>query len=98
MSHVINKTRFVSEEISNESNAAKELNYYAQLWRVAPYEPYQNYWYAGDHLNQSIFGEVVKGVERSCYHKGYSLTPCTEGDNERMRIYQYVVAKSALMV
>lgn len=37
VSHVINKTRFVSEEISERvNNAAKELNYYAPLrWRVA---------------------------------------------------------------
>jgi LacI family transcriptional regulator len=33
-----------------------------------------------------FFGEVVKGVERSCYQEGYNLILCnTEGDNERMR-------------
>ncbi|KFK63845.1 transcriptional regulator, partial [Vibrio vulnificus] len=31
-------------------------------------------------------GEVVKGVERSCYQKGYNLILCnTEGDHERMK-------------
>ncbi|WP_229769183.1 substrate-binding domain-containing protein, partial [Vibrio cholerae] len=33
-----------------------------------------------------FFGEVVKGVERSCYHQGYNLILCnTEGDNQRMK-------------
>lgn len=37
VSHVINKTRFVSDEIAERvNNAAKELNYYApSAWRVA---------------------------------------------------------------
>ena len=89
VSHVINKTRFVSEEISERvSNAAKELNYYAPsaLARSLKVNRTKTIGMLVTTSTNPFFGEVVKGVERSCYHKGYSLILCnTEGDNERMR-------------
>ncbi|EIZ1344165.1 substrate-binding domain-containing protein [Vibrio parahaemolyticus] len=89
VSHVINKTRFVSEEISERvNNAAKELNYYAPsaLARSLKVNRTQTIGMLVTTSTNPFFGEVVKGVERSCYHKGYSLILCnTEGDNERMR-------------
>ncbi|HHG3595727.1 TPA: substrate-binding domain-containing protein [Vibrio parahaemolyticus] len=89
VSHVINKTRFVSEEISERvNNAAKELNYYAPsaLVRSLKVNRTKTIGMLVTTSTNPFFGEVVKGVERSCYHKGYSLILCnTEGDNERMR-------------
>ncbi|HHX8695330.1 TPA: substrate-binding domain-containing protein [Vibrio diabolicus] len=89
VSHVINKTRFVSEEISARvNNAAKELNYYAPsaLARSLKVNRTKTIGMLVTTSTNPFFGEVVKGVERSCYHKGYSLILCnTEGDNERMR-------------
>ncbi len=89
VSHVINKTRFVSEEISERvNNAAKELNYYAPsaLARSLKINRTKTIGMLVTTSTNPFFGEVVKGVERSCYHKGYSLILCnTEGDNERMR-------------
>lgn len=89
VSHVINKTRFVSEEISERVNhAAKELNYYAPsaLARSLKVNRTQTIGMLVTTSTNPFFGEVVKGVERSCYQKGYSLILCnTEGDNERMR-------------
>lgn len=89
VSHVINKTRFVSEEISERVNtAAKELNYYAPsaLARSLKVNRTKTIGMLVTTSTNPFFGEVVKGVERSCYHKGYSLILCnTEGDNERMR-------------
>ncbi|EGR2272405.1 LacI family DNA-binding transcriptional regulator [Vibrio parahaemolyticus] len=89
VSHVINKTRFVSEEISKRvNNAAKELNYYAPsaLARSLKVNRTKTIGMLVTTSTNPFFGEVVKGVERSCYHKGYSLILCnTEGDNERMR-------------
>ncbi|MEI8630076.1 substrate-binding domain-containing protein [Vibrio sp. M60_M70] len=89
VSHVINKTRFVSEEISERvNNAAKELNYYAPsaLARSLKVNRTQTIGMLVTTSTNPFFGEVVKGVERSCYNKGYSLILCnTEGDNERMR-------------
>ncbi|MBE4429806.1 substrate-binding domain-containing protein [Vibrio parahaemolyticus] len=89
VSHVINKTRFVSEEISERvNNAAKELNYYAPsaLARSLKVNRTKTIGMLVTTSTNPFFGEVVKGVERSCYYKGYSLILCnTEGDNERMR-------------
>ncbi|CAM2780446.1 substrate-binding domain-containing protein [Vibrio mytili] len=89
VSHVINKTRFVSEEISERvNNAAKELNYYAPsaLARSLKVNRTKTFGMLVTTSTNPFFGEVVKGVERSCYLKGYSLILCnTEGDNERMR-------------
>ncbi|KOY22487.1 transcriptional regulator [Vibrio parahaemolyticus] len=89
VSHVINKTRFVSEEISERvNNAAKELNYYAPsaLARSLKVNRTKTIGMLVTTSTNPFFGEVVKGVERSCYHKGYSLILCnTEGDNKRMR-------------
>ncbi|EJL6719161.1 substrate-binding domain-containing protein [Vibrio alginolyticus] len=89
VSHVINKTRFVSEEISERvNNAAKELNYYAPsaLARSLKVNRTKTIGMLVTTSTNPFFGEVVKGVERNCYQKGYSLILCnTEGDNERMR-------------
>ncbi|BCN25956.1 substrate-binding domain-containing protein [Vibrio alfacsensis] len=89
VSHVINKTRFVSEEISERvNNAARELNYYAPsaLARSLKVNRTKTFGMLVTTSTNPFFGEVVKGVERCCYQKGYSLILCnTEGDNERMR-------------
>ncbi|EOX4956151.1 substrate-binding domain-containing protein [Vibrio alginolyticus] len=88
VSHVINKTRFVSEEISERvNNAAKELNYApSALARSLKVNRTKTIGMLVTTSTNPFFGEVVKGVERSCYQKGYSLILCnTEGDNERMR-------------
>ncbi|MGD8171893.1 substrate-binding domain-containing protein [Vibrio sp. TRT 21S02] len=89
VSHVINKTRFVSEEISERvNNAAKELNYFAPsaIARSLKVNRTQTIGMLVTTSTNPFFGEVVKGVERSCYQKGYNLILCnTEGDNERMK-------------
>ncbi|WP_318467388.1 substrate-binding domain-containing protein [Photobacterium leiognathi] len=88
VSHVINKTRFVSEEISERVNkAAKELNYYAPsaLARSFKVNRTKTIGMLVTTSTNPFFGEVVKGVERSCYQQGYSLILCnTEGDHLRM--------------
>lgn len=56
VSHVINKSRFVSDEIAERvNNAAQQLNYAPPLSRVASNEPHQNHWHVSDHLDQPIF-------------------------------------------
>lgn len=88
VSHVINKTRFVSEEIAERVNsAAKELNYApSALARSLKMNRTQTIGMLMTTSTNPFFGEVVKGVERSCYHNGYNLIPCnTEGDSERMK-------------
>ncbi|KJR21304.1 MULTISPECIES: substrate-binding domain-containing protein [Vibrio] len=89
VSHVINKTRFVSEEIAERVNkAAKELNYFAPsaLARSLKVNRTNTLGMLVTTSTNPFFGEVVKGVERSCFLQGYNLILCnTEGDNERMK-------------
>ncbi len=87
VSHVINKSRFVSEEISERVNkAAQELNYRpSALARSLKLNRTQTIGMLVTTSTNPFFGEVVKGVERNCYLRGYNLILCnTEGDNERM--------------
>lgn len=88
VSHAINKTRFVSDEIAERiRSAAKTLNYHAPSALARSLKINRTYTF-GMVLTTStnpFFGEVVKGVERSCYHAGYNLILCnTEGDVARM--------------
>lgn len=87
VSHVINKTRFVSDEIAERVNrAAQELNYApSALARSLKMNRTKTIGMLVTTSTNPFFGEVVKGVERSCYHQGYNLILCnTEGDPERM--------------
>lgn len=88
VSHVINKSRYVSEEISVRVNsAAQQLNYRpSALARSLKVNRTKTIGMLVTTSTNPFFGEVVKGVERSCYHQGYNLILCnTEGDHERMR-------------
>ncbi|GMM88922.1 substrate-binding domain-containing protein [Vibrio fortis] len=88
VSHVINKSRFVSDEIAERVNkAAKELNYApSALARSLKMKQTKTIGMLVTTSTNPFFGEVVKGVERRCYEKGYNLILCnTEGDSERMK-------------
>ena len=88
VSHVINKSRFVSDEIAERvNNAAKELNYApSALARSLKMKRTNTIGMLVTTSTNPFFGEVVKGVERRCYEKGYNLILCnTEGDSERMK-------------
>ncbi len=88
VSHVINKTRFVSDEIAERVNkAAKELNYApSALARSLKMNRTKTIGMLMPTSTNPFFGEVVKGVERNCYQQGYNLILCnTEGDHERMK-------------
>ncbi|WP_070971774.1 substrate-binding domain-containing protein [Vibrio sonorensis] len=88
VSHVINQSRYVSEEISDRVNkAAQELNYTpSALARSLKMNRTRTLGMLVTTSTNPFFGEVVKGVERSCYQEGYNLILCnTEGDHDRMR-------------
>lgn len=88
VSHVINKSRFVSDEIAERvNNAAQQLNYApSALARSLKMNRTKTIGMLVITSTNPFFGEVVKGVERSCYHQGYNLILCnTEGDNQRMK-------------
>lgn len=88
VSHVINKSRFVSDEIAERvNNAAQQLNCApSALARSLKMNRTKTIGMLVTTSTNPFFGEVVKGVERSCYHQGYNLILCnTEGDNQRMK-------------
>ncbi|WED24519.1 substrate-binding domain-containing protein [Vibrio sp. JC009] len=88
VSHVINQSRFVSEEISERvQQAARELNYSpSALARSLKMNRTRTIGLIVTTSTNPFFGEVVKGVERRCYQQNYNLILCnTEGDEERMK-------------
>lgn len=88
VSHVINQSRYVSEEISEKvQKAAKELNYApSALARSLKMNRTRTIGLIVTTSTNPFFGEVVKGVERRCYQQNYNLILCnTEGDEERMK-------------
>ncbi|WP_028021762.1 substrate-binding domain-containing protein [Enterovibrio calviensis] len=88
VSHVINQSRYVSEDIAERVNqAALQLNYSpSALARSLKTNRTKTLGMLVTTSSNPFFGEVVKGVERSCYQKGYNLILCnTEGDQQRMK-------------
>lgn len=88
VSHVINQTRYVSEDITERvQKAAKDLNYSpSALARSLKMNRTKTIGLLVTTSTNPFFGEVVKGVERRCYEQGYNLILCnTEGDEARMK-------------
>ncbi len=87
VSHVINNNRFVSETIREKVNAAiGQLNYApSALARSLKLNQTRTIGMLITSSSNPFYSEVVQGVERSCYERGYSLILCnTDGDEERM--------------
>ncbi|MCE9882518.1 LacI family DNA-binding transcriptional regulator, partial [Hafnia paralvei] len=86
VSHVINNNRFVSDSVRDKVlSAVKELNYApSALARSLKLNQTRTIGMLVTTSNNPFFAEVVRGVERSCYERGYSLILCnTEGDVSR---------------
>ncbi|MFP1759975.1 ribose operon transcriptional repressor RbsR [Lonsdalea quercina] len=87
VSHVINGDRFVSEAVRGKVlQAVKQLNYApSALARSLKINQTRTIGMLLTASSNPFYAEVVRGVERSCYERGYSLILCnTEGDSERM--------------
>ncbi|WP_421930354.1 ribose operon transcriptional repressor RbsR [Morganella morganii] len=87
VSHVINNNRFVSDGVRKKVNdAIAELNYApSALARSLKMNRTNTIGMLVTTSNNPFYAEVVRGVERSCYERGYSLILCnTEGDHKRM--------------
>lgn len=87
VSHVINQNRYVSESITlRVKNAIEQLNYApSALARSLKMNRTNTIGMLLTTSNNPFYAEVVRGVERSCYERGYSLILCnTEGDLQRM--------------
>lgn len=87
VSHVINNDRFVSETIRGKVEAAiKTLNYApSALARSLKLNQTRTIGMLITASTNPFYSELVRGVERSCFERGYSLVLCnTEGDEQRM--------------
>lgn len=87
VSHVINKDRFVSEAIREKVDCAiKTLNYApSAIARSLKLNQTHTIGMLITTSNNPFYSELVRGVERSCFERGYSLVLCnTEGDEQRM--------------
>ncbi|WP_072166459.1 ribose operon transcriptional repressor RbsR [Erwinia sp. Leaf53] len=87
VSHVINNNRFVSEAVREKVTAAiGQLNYApSALARSLKINQTRTIGMLLTASSNPFYSEVVRGVERSCYERGYSLVLCnTEGDEDRM--------------
>jgi len=87
VSHVINKDRFVSEAIREKVEAAiASLNYApSALARSLKIKQTRTIGMLITASTNPFYSEIVRGVERSCFERGYSLVLCnTEGDEQRM--------------
>ncbi|STJ57771.1 ribose operon repressor [Escherichia coli] len=100
VSHVINKDRFVSEAITAKVEAAiKELNYApSALARSLKLNQTHTIGMLITASTNPFYSELVRGVERSCFERGYSLVLCnTEGDEQRMNRNLETLMQNALM-
>jgi len=87
VSHVINNDRFVSDAIRAKVDAAiKTLNYApSALARSLKLNQTHTIGMLITASSNPFYSELVRGVERSCFERGYSLVLCnTEGDEQRM--------------
>jgi LacI family transcriptional regulator len=87
VSHVINNDRFVSDAVREKVEAAiKTLNYApSALARSLKINQTRTIGMLITASTNPFYSELVRGVERSCFERGYSLVLCnTEGDEQRM--------------
>ena len=87
VSHVINKTRFVSPEITlRVEQVVKELNYApSALARSLKVNATRTLGMLVTSSANPFFAEVVQGVEQRCFEHGYSVVLCnTRGDQARL--------------
>lgn len=87
VSHVINDNRFVSDKVREKVlSAIRELNYApSALARSLKMKQTHTIGMLVTTSSNPFYAEVVRGVENSCYERGYSLVLCnTAGDEERM--------------
>lgn len=87
VSHVLNRTRFVSDEKRElVEQAVRELNYRpSSIARSLKVQQTRTLGMLVTASRNPFFAEVVHGVERRCYERGYTLFLCnTEGDIKRM--------------
>ncbi|MCF1428639.1 MAG: substrate-binding domain-containing protein [Shewanella sp.] len=89
VSHVMNQTRFVSEDIAKRvQDVARALNYRgpSAVARSLKTCRTNTIGMLVTTSTNPFYAEVVRGVEQACYQRGYNLILCnTEGDVQRLK-------------
>ncbi|WP_028767722.1 substrate-binding domain-containing protein [Shewanella fidelis] len=89
VSHVINGTRFVSDDIAKRvQDAAQQLNYHgpSAVARSLKQNCTKTIGMLVTTSTNPFYAEVVQSVEQACYQQGYNLILCnTEGDAQRLK-------------
>ncbi|GIU22363.1 substrate-binding domain-containing protein [Shewanella sp. MBTL60-007] len=89
VSHVMNATRFVSEDIAKRVQAAaQQLNYHgpSAVARSLKQNRTKTIGMLVTTSTNPFYAEVVRSVEQACYQQGYNLILCnTEGDAQRLK-------------
>lgn len=91
VSHVINKTRFVSEDLIRRVNdAIGELNYQPSgLARSLRTKASGSIGVIIPDNTNPFFAEVVRGIEDHCYKEGYAVFLCNS-DDDPDKEYNYI--------
>lgn len=91
VSHVINKTRYVSKELVDRVNAViEELNYQpSSLARSLRTRSSGTIGIVIPDNTNPFFAEVVRGIEGFCYEQGYSVFLCNS-DGRPDKEYHYL--------
>lgn len=88
VSHVMNQTRFVSDDMRKRvKEAVRELGYRpSSIARSLKVKKTGTIGMLVTTSSNPFFAEVVQGVEQRCFEQGYTLFLCnTKGDVERMK-------------
>src|ERR1700722_6885355 len=99
VSHVINKTRPVSEKVRSEVEAAiRHLNYVPSA--VARSLKQQSTCTIGllvSNCSNPFFAELAQGIEDTCYRAGYNVMLCNSDDQpERQQTYLRVLLEKRI--
>lgn len=87
VSHVLNQTRYVSDEIQQRvQQAVKQLNYApSAVARSLKVNTTRTFGMLVTVSSNPFFSELVRAVEHTCFQQGYHLILCnTEGDPQRL--------------
>ncbi|MEA1065113.1 HTH-type transcriptional repressor PurR [Erwinia sp. HR93] len=96
VSHVINKTRFVAEETRNAVwTAIKELHYSpSAVARSLKVNHTKTIGLLATSSEAPYFAEIIEGVEKNCFAKGYTLILGNAWNNlEKQRAYLSMMAQ-----
>ncbi|MCP4350186.1 MAG: LacI family transcriptional regulator [Desulfobacterales bacterium] len=97
VSHVYNKTRFVSKDVVKRVNRAiEELNYYpSAVAQSLKSNQTRTIGVMIPNNSNPFFADLIRGVEDTCYEQNYNVILCNTDDNKKKQIkyLQVLIAK-----